>query len=387
MTLARGAGRLAVLVSLLVPATASAQARLTDLPRRSAEMELSLGAFDHPVLAFSRISALTVDDDGRLYVVQPIEGQVTVLNPDGSLHHRLGRKGRGPGEFLAPTGIGWRGDTLWVIDSAQRRHSWFHGEEHVRTARFAPVGPEWQGRLTAQLPMSDGSFVSLLSRQFERPTGHPDNYFPIVRTTETGDEELVAVLRESFPFRIVIEHSEGTAYGSPLFSDFPLQSWTSRRAAIVDRPFGEVPEASIRVTTLEASGDTAYSREYSVEAEPLTDAQWDARIREALAGVDRPDRPYGVPEVEAASARPEHWPAATRVVQGLDLTTWVALADLPWRETRDWAVIDPEGVPRFRVTLPRDFNLFTAEGDLLLGVWQDELDVPYVQRYRLEGGG
>jgi len=274
-----------------------------------------------------------------------------------------------------------------VTDASQRRQSLFHGGEHVRTARFAPVGPQWEGRVTAQWPMSDGSVFSLLSRQFERPAGHPDNHFPIVRTTETGDEELVAVLRESFPFRLVIEHAEGTSSGSPLFSDFPLQSWTSRRAAIVDRPFGEGPEASIRVTVLEASGDTTYSREYSVEVEPLTDAQWDARIREALAGVDRPDRPYGVPEVEAASRRPEHWPAATRVVQGLDLTTWVALADLPWRETRDWAVIDPEGVPRFRVTLPRDFNLFTAEGDLLLGVWQDELDVPYVQRYRLGEGG
>jgi len=287
---------------------------------------------------------------------------------------------------VAPTGIGWKGDTLWVTDASQRRQSLFHGGEHVRTARFAPVSPEWEGRVTAQWPMSDGSVSSLLSRQFERPAGHPDNHFPIVRTTEAGGEEPVAVLQESFPFRVVIEHAEGTSSGSPLFSDFPLQSWTSRRAAIVDRPFGEGPEASIRVTVLAASGDTTYSREYSVEVEPLTDAQWDARIREALAGVDRPDRPYGVPEVEAASRRPEHWPAATRVVQGLDLTTWVALADLPWRETRDWAVIDPEGVPRFRVTLPRDFNLFTVDGDLLLGVWQDELDVPYVQRYRLGEG-
>ena len=53
-------------------------------------------------------------------------------------------------------------------------------------------------------------------------------------------------------------------------------------------------------------------------------------------------------------------------------------------------MIDPEGVPRFRVTLPRDFKLFTVDGDLLLGVWEDELDVPHVQRYRLGevvGGG
>lgn len=121
------------------PQWALAQASLSTLPVRSADLELSLGALDDPVLAFSRISDLAVDPARRLYVLQPQEGTLTVLTPEGDLEMQLGGRGQGPGEFLAPAALGWRGDTLWVMDAAQRRLSWFHRGRHVRTHRFAPL--------------------------------------------------------------------------------------------------------------------------------------------------------------------------------------------------------------------------------------------------------
>ncbi len=395
----RAAAAAGILGFVLAPVGAAAQSFLRALPARTAHLEISLGAFDDPVLAFSRVSGVTMDRDGRIYVLQSTEREVTVLNPNGTLYQRIGRRGQGPGEFEGPNALGWRGDTLWVTDIAQQRVSWFYQGQHLRTNRFVPVRLERSAmpgaQIATQLPMADGSYFTIMSWRFERPAGSPENYLPIIRTTaDARTETVVARLQESFPFRLIIEIPNGRSYGSPLFSDFPLQttSTSGERYAIVDRPFAKGPQVRIRLTVLEASGDTAYSRVYMVDTEPLTDQQWNARLQEAIARVNRPDRPapgWGLRELEKASRRPSHWPAATGVILGSDLSVWIGLADLPWRADRDWAVLDSQGTPLFKVSLPRGFYPSTASSaNMVCGVWNDELNVPHVQLYRLgEVGG
>ncbi len=381
---------LGFLVMPLAATACSDEPSISDLPSRPAELEISLGAYDDPVLAFSRISGFTVDPEGRLYVLQAMEGTVTVLNPDGTLHRVFGRKGEGPGEFLSGMGMGWLGDTLWVRDMALQRFSFFHEGELLRTRGPVHVHREQGERIGTQWLMADGSYFTMLSWRFERPAGHPDNSLRIVRTTPDGESErVVARLREHFPFGLVIEFEGGYSSGSPFFQDFPLHSVSdvSERMAILDRPFGEGSQSPLHLTVLGASGDTIYSREYMVDVEPLTDDQWNEKLQAAWDR--RPNRRYSFRDLENASRRPAHWSSATRLVMGADLSIWIALADLPWRDDRDWVAFSPEGEPLFKVGLPKDFGLLTASGDLLWGVWEDELDIQYVQRYRLgrSGGG
>ena len=377
---------------------ASPESSLTALPTRAADLEVSLGAVDDSVLAFSPNPGLTVDRDGRMYVLQSTEPIVTVLNPDGTLYQRFGRRGQGPGEFTGPGWVGWWGDTLWVTDMFQHWVSCFYRGQHVRTTRFPPVrlgqGTIPGNHIASQWPMADGSSFAMLSWRFERPAGSPENYFPIIRTTaDTGTETVVARLQESFPLSLIIELPDARSYGSPLFRDFPLTalSDSGERYAIVDRPFSSGAQVPIRVTVLEASGDTAYSREYMVDAEPLTDQQWDAMLHDAIARRNRPGLPalrFGIRELEKASRRPAHWPSATAAALPSDSAVWIGLAELPWRTDRDWAVLDSRGNPLYKVRLPRDFNPSVVSADLLWGVWKDELDVPHIQRYRLgEVGG
>ena len=384
----------AFLVLAMAGCKGTAQSLLTALPPRAADLEVSLGAIDDSVLAFSTISGLTVDRDGRMYVLQSTEPIVTVLNPDGTLHQRFGRRGQGPGEFSAAGWVGWWGDTLWVTDMFQQRVSLFYRGQHVRTSRFPPVHPGRGGmrgsHVASQWPMADGSCFTVLSWRFERPAGSPENYFPVIRTTDAGTETVVARLQESFPLSLIIQGPDGgpPSYGIALFSDFPLQSVGEfgERIAILDRPFASGPQVAIRLTVLEASGDTAYSRAYMVDAEPLTNEQWDAKLQDVIARRNRPGRPaasWGLRELEEASRRPGHWPSATSVLLASDSSVWIGLADLPWRADRDWAVLDRWGTPLYRVRLPRDFNPSMATADLLWGVRKDDLGVPHVQRYRL----
>ena len=361
----------AFLVLAMAGCRGTAQSSLTALPTRAADLEVSLGAIDDSVLAFSTISGLTVDRDGRMYVLQSTEPIVTVLNPDGTLHQRFGRRGQGPGEFSAAGWVGWWGDTLWVTDMFQQRVSLFYRGQHVRTSRFPPVHPGRGGmpgsHVASQWPMADGSCFTVLSWRFERPAGSPENYLPIIRTTDAGTETVVARLQESFPLSLIIQGPDGgpPSYGllcSPTFPCNPSSDF-GERIAILDRPFASGPQVAIRLTVLEASGDTAYSREYMVDAEPLTDEQWDAKLQDVMARRNRPGLPaprFGIRELEKASRRPGHWPSATGVILGLDSSVWIGLADLPWRADRDWAVLDSRGTPLFKVSLPRDFYPSTA---------------------------
>jgi hypothetical protein len=49
-----------------------------------------------------------------------------------------------------------------------------------------------------------------------------------------------------------------------------------------------------------------------------------------------------------------------------------------------WSLFSPEGVWLGDVEAPDGLDLLDSRDDLVLGVWRDALDVPYVQLHRLE---
>src|SRR5688572_15624915 len=59
---------------------------------------------------------LVFGPDGRIYAPDSRNYTVTVLSAKGKVVARIGRQGRGPGEFLSVESLGFRGDTLWVVD-------------------------------------------------------------------------------------------------------------------------------------------------------------------------------------------------------------------------------------------------------------------------------
>jgi hypothetical protein len=49
-------------------------------------------------------------------------------------------------------------------------------------------------------------------------------------------------------------------------------------------------------------------------------------------------------------------------------------------------VLDPEGFPRAAIELPSQVRPLWASGETLWAVVPDELEVPWVVRYRMRGG-
>jgi len=88
---------------------------------------------------------------------------------------------------------------------------------------------------------------------------------------------------------------------------------------------------------------------------------------------------------------PDRLPAFAAIVVGDGGDIWMALTEYDMSGGLDWLVFTPSGELRGTVHTPPDMQLFEIRSEFILGVYRDDLDVPYVRRYplvpSLAGGG
>ncbi len=104
--------------------------------------ELSIGAaVGEPEYMFSRISDVAKDDSGRIFVLDYIEAELRIFDQAGKHIRTVGRKGQGPGEFMAPISLGITdNDTVMVYDLINHRISYFSpGGEYMSSFSTADM--------------------------------------------------------------------------------------------------------------------------------------------------------------------------------------------------------------------------------------------------------
>lgn len=102
--------------------------------------------------------------------------EIHVFGEDGSDVGRIGRTGRGPGEFVRLTAVGLLPDTLWVFDGAQGR-TLFYGHDGAPLATIRSDGA-WLTAVT-----SAGALGRQLSAGFDLTR---EIRVPLVLMTRTG---------------------------------------------------------------------------------------------------------------------------------------------------------------------------------------------------------
>ncbi len=334
-----------------------------------------------PAYVFGEVVDATPDPLGRVWVLDRQAKELRVFDAAGRHVRTVGREGAGPGELRNPIGLSWdAGARLWVVDTDNQRYEVFDtAGRHVRSYRRSIEG--WG------LPWGGG---------FDNKGEHL--YEPTYYTDPATRETRHAYVRHR------VEGEEVAAVDSFLLPEYEAAAYEVEFARATS--FRGVPYAPALFWHFDGEQGLwmGVSERYRL-------------YRRALAGdtvrvVERAHRPVAVSAAERDSvvASLEEWsrpgpgaggrvsgpldygriPAVKPAFRGVVVDDrghlWVAATAAGAADR--WDVFDPEGRYLGAVAMQLDpFPLPRIRGGTVVGVRRDELDVPRVVVYRLEGTG
>jgi hypothetical protein len=359
-------------------------------PRLALTEELRIGSVDTDPFMLTLVSGVETDGDGMVYVLQPEESLVRVFDRAGKPVRTIGRRGEGPGEFLAPAGMGWLGDTLWVRDAANHRISYFARDgRFIRGGQYRVPAPTTEYMSTApRALLSGGRALVVFNWPADRP---PARTF--VGLVDSGGAVVDTIAREGTnrsSLHTTTERSSGG--GAQPFSDAILVGVVpgGRQVIALDRRAPQRPgDMRFWVTRIDAATGKRTTMGYPYPRVPLPREAVDSALEAQVAGFFRSEfgaQVYGTPAraldlLRAGVYAPAFLPPVTQLVAGRDGTLWVQR----WRSDT-WLVIGPDGRIVGEATLPGRTTVRAAAGDLVWAVQLDADDVPFIVRYRIGRG-
>lgn len=397
--LARSTGT--CLLTLL--AACGAEDRPQDLMDRPLVLvpELRVGSVDDEATALTFFRQLEIGSDGRIYTLHPQESRIRIHSADGAPAGVIGGPGEGPGEFSSPGVMGWRGDSLWVLDFRTYRFSYFDPGGRFLTSRSIPI--DLGGTREASPPrpeglLPDGSIFGSPPAWSSDVAAGKITERVVLRLDERA-QPIDTLFRHSLVNRTwAIEDPKGTtgfgSYGAQPFSDTEIVQLSPSGADLVrvERTVPASPdEATFRVTRVTLEGDTLFSREYPYVPRPIDPPLVDSLVRGRGEAMTRlpPDfqgapTPARAEELARASLYlPAYHPAVSELALGRDGSLWLKREALS-ADSVDWLILSPQGAVIGTVTTPRSLTVQAVEMGRVWGMERDELDVPYLVRYAVE---
>lgn len=354
--------------------------------------DLRVGSADRPNYSLTQVWDLGVDDRGSIYVAQPMEAAVRVYDKEGRFVTTIGSGGPGPGEFGLPAKLGWRGDTLWVLDGSRHAISMFGpGGEYVGSVSFlTPSGSDLLRHFSPGTLLADGSVLSIPPTPSQFIADGLVRFLPIIRLDRDGvvldTISQLSVRNSSLTVRSPAPW-RGSMHSRQPLSDAPLHVVTRDGTALllVDRSTTETPgPARFRITKVDPRGDTIYSRDYAYSPRPIPPAWVDSLLDSQVArSAERFPSPAAAREaVRDALFLPPYFPPVSAVVAGRDGTIWLR-REQAGGTVATWNVLDASGELLAVTTAPQHLQIYAADAEFAWGVEHDEMDIPYVVRYRV----
>lgn len=356
-----------------------------------------IGSVDDPDHALTTVSHAVIGAGGRVFIAQPVETVIRVFDGAGRPAGTIGRRGRGPGEFLSIRSIGMLGDTLYVADQVMRRVSFFtHDGTFIRSMSLASQ-LAFQGRTSVPpavplILLADRTALVKPGIRASAMTGGPIDV-PWLYVDSTG-RVIRTLALERIPDPTVEIRSGGEQFfGARPFADQPLYApmMDGTGIVVVERPAGETADVAIfTIRKIGLAGDTVFDREFSYRPSRMSNALV-AEAVDAIAArlADRPTQPSRR-EIEralqGAGAIPRMLPPVTDVVTGIDGTIWIR-REATTATQADWLVLDSGGDAIGTVEIPSAHRLLNITADAVVTTFEDSLDVPYLTLYRIRRSG
>lgn len=328
------------------------------------------------------IGDVSVDADGRIYVLEQQAQEIRVFDAEGSWVRTIGRPGEGPGELNVPFGgevfFGPDGRVV-VNNSMNRRWEVFTVDGEFLTS--TPHGSSYFGGNTVA-----GEDGALYKRDIVRPPGGGESSSVIVRLVVRGDSLIVTDTLEApaLPDGETVQVSLTTGSGGSISMRLPVPfvhqpGWSFSPAG----HFWVEPGTGYRLVALDRDLDTLRVVERAYEPVPVSDAEMDEALERFTSGelagsgadVDR-------------SRIPDHHPAFARYLEDTERNLWVrrTLGNDRWA----WDVFDRDGRYLGAVSTEVDLDRLNVQritADAVYGVFRGELDEPYVVRLAIVKGG
>ena len=374
------------------------------------EPVLHVGVADgDPRYQFFRITGVRQLSDGG-WVIANGGTELRFLGPDGGFLESHGRAGDGPGEFRSISSIQvLPGDTVLAVDHRSGRLSFWTREGGMASDRPRPSDLPARDlvRVTGDCLVGSQTLSSLPGAGEGPPDHGPTGSLArstriILRACPGGSGvDTLVVLPDGETlntFEITGALPGGQTTSRMTTSQMPLaraSSWAHFGSELVTA-------TSDRYSYQLRSADGRLIREVRVLALdlPLTDglrtelrdrqvAEWRARgaTSDALASRARRWEPDVAPDVLPLLGRlhvdalgavwtEPHYAWADSVFDGL-----VGLPGPFGGLEKRWLVFDSGGVLQGGVEMPDRLEVHQITADLVVGVWRDELEVPYLRGY------
>lgn len=379
----RALGISAVLIALAFGVAAS-----QELPEWRLVEEVRIGSID-AADALTGVGDLRIGPDDRIFLWQGMSNRMLVYDSSGVRSHSVGRRGAGPGEFMGRlVRWTWKGDTLAAFDQDQQRYSLFLPDgKHVRTGRILPEGS--LGTVVLEALLADGSALG-------RPRGRVEEsaQSPRIRYAPDGSTmDTVVAVRGTGGGAGVVRLPRGlvVTFRPPLpESDQIARDPLGQHLTVVERSAAqESGSATFRVYRVGLEGDTLFDRHFRYVPHPVDEAWADSveeSFRDSWAGrsvLGGRLRKGEIDQLVSALAIPDHFPPVSETVVDRSGRVWLKRAPASGKYA-SWLVVDDQGRLLASATGPSELKILNARDAAVWGVVHDDLDVPYVVRYRVD---
>jgi len=209
---------------------------------------------------------------------------------------------------------------------------------------------------------------------------------PILRVSQASEIQDTVLWQDYSSTSVWLAH-EGDLL--PMGSPFPDVSFyglmpDGSGVVAVDRPSTDAAGPPIfRVTLVSPTRDTVFVTPIAYEPVPVATDLLAKELQErADRQIDGPSAPEIGEALREAGLIPETLPPVTGSALGQDGTIWIkreeTLADAVL-----WQVLGPGGELEGELHVPKAQNVVAVQGDRMIAVELDALDVPYIVRYRI----
>lgn len=224
----------------------------------------------------------------------------------------------------------------------------------------------------------DGTLTSLAHVRMDPDGSTVDTLL----TTPVGRSNVLGVLRDG-----------GGTFMSQPFSDADLVLVENDRTSLLTlqrRAALSEGQHEFRLTRVDLTGDTVFSRNYPYQPVPVTADTVQKAVDSAAEGLhgfvgERTGTTLGQWRgwIREAIYVPDYYAPVREVVSGRDGTIWLA-RNPAGGATVEWLILDRNGEPVGRTETPAGFRLLLADSSMVWGVLRDDMDVDYIVRHRAE---